>query len=106
EAYCKDCLVFPNPVYEIRRKMLDLILLRTHNTRELRSPKEVKESVGDQNRGEKIRDDFVISILDKFIDTNNDDNENSKGTSNGDYVFPRPDYYYDDDDDDDDSSKG
>lgn len=105
EAYCKDCLVSPNPVYEVRRKMLNLILLATRNTRELRSPKQVKESIGDQNRAGEIEDDFVISILDKFVDNDDDDNENTQnreGTSDGDYVFPGP----NNSDDDDDSRKG
>nr|GEY27533.1 protein root primordium defective 1 [Tanacetum cinerariifolium] len=51
QVYCKDCHVSLNPIYDIKRKLLDLMLLGTRNTRELRRPKEVKESVGDQNRG-------------------------------------------------------
>ncbi|KAL8235706.1 hypothetical protein R6Q59_016787 [Mikania micrantha] len=88
EAYCKDFLVSPNPVYVIRRKMLDLMLLGPRNTRELRSQREVKESVVDdndhhyqnqnQNQNQNprgvIRDDFVISILEKF-DDNDDENK-------------------------------
>ncbi|KAI3525854.1 hypothetical protein L1887_04983 [Cichorium endivia] len=74
EAYCKDCLVSPNPVYIVRRKMLDLVLMGSRNTRELRSPRQVKESVVDQNEGGDLEGDFVISILQNF-DDDDDDNE-------------------------------
>ncbi|KAK9057775.1 hypothetical protein SSX86_022613 [Deinandra increscens subsp. villosa] len=81
EAYCKDVLVSPNPVYVVRRKMLDLILLGSRNTRELRSEREVKESVSDdyddRNRGGVIeQDDFVISILENFDDSDYGTREN------------------------------
>nr|XP_043611273.1 protein ROOT PRIMORDIUM DEFECTIVE 1 [Erigeron canadensis] len=78
EAYCKDCLVLANPVYVIRRKMLDLVLLGSRNTRELRSLREGKESVGDQNRGGIIEDDFVVSILEKFDNDDDDYNGNNE----------------------------
>ncbi|KAI3830260.1 hypothetical protein L1987_04397 [Smallanthus sonchifolius] len=80
EAYCKDVLVSPNPVYVVRRKMLDLVLLGSRNTRELKSQREVKESVGGdddyEDRGVVIKDDFVISILEKFDDSDNGNSEN------------------------------
>lgn len=72
EAYCKDVLVSPNPVYVVRRKMLDAVFLGSRNTRELRNQREVKESGGDQNRGGVIQDDFVISILEKFDNSRED----------------------------------
>lgn len=78
EAYCKDCLVSPNPVYVVRRKMLDLVLLGSRNTRELRSLREGKENVGDQNRGGVTEDDFVVSILEKFDNDDDDDNGNDE----------------------------
>ncbi|KAK1428962.1 hypothetical protein QVD17_17803 [Tagetes erecta] len=74
EAYCKDVLVAPNPVYVVRRKMLDLVLLGSRNSRELRNSRE--ESGDDQNRGGVIQDDFVISILEKFDDNDNGNSEN------------------------------
>lgn len=82
EAYGKDCLVSPNPVYVVRRKMLDLVLLGSRNTRELKRPREAKESVSYQNQGEVVEDDFVIAILENF-----DDNEISEDTRKGDYVL-------------------
>ncbi|KAM0051664.1 putative plant organelle RNA recognition domain-containing protein [Helianthus debilis subsp. tardiflorus] len=82
EAYCKDFLVSPNPVYVVRRKMLDLILLGSRNTRELRSQREVNERVGgddrNHNRRGVIKDDFVISILENFDYNDNTNSENGE----------------------------
>ncbi|XP_076939567.1 protein ROOT PRIMORDIUM DEFECTIVE 1-like [Bidens hawaiensis] len=91
EAYCKDVLVSPNPVYVVRRKMLDLVLLGSRNTRELRSQSEVKESVvnddkkQDQDLGGVVKDDFVISILENLDDDDDDGNSEDR---EDDYVFP------------------
>ena len=37
EAYCRGCLIEPNPIYDVRRRMLDLILLGRRHTREMRA---------------------------------------------------------------------
>ncbi|XP_024975214.1 protein ROOT PRIMORDIUM DEFECTIVE 1-like [Cynara cardunculus var. scolymus] len=81
EAYRKDYLVSPNPVYVVRRKMLDLILLGCRSTRELDSPRQVKESVGDQNRGAVVESDFVTSILENLDDNNDGNKENGEDTA-------------------------
>ncbi|GAB4836122.1 hypothetical protein Ancab_001038 [Ancistrocladus abbreviatus] len=43
ETYNKHCLVEPNPIYIVRRKMLDLLLLGSRNTRELNSIEATEE---------------------------------------------------------------
>ncbi|XP_073140713.1 protein ROOT PRIMORDIUM DEFECTIVE 1 [Henckelia pumila] len=43
EAYSKGCLVEPNPIYDVRRKMLELILLGSRNSRELKTQIEAEE---------------------------------------------------------------
>ncbi|KAJ4982418.1 hypothetical protein NE237_033255 [Protea cynaroides] len=67
EAYCKGCLIDPNPIYTVRRKMLDLLLLGCRNTRKLQPQNEMKD--GHNNMvcnavGEgPIDGDWVIPIL-------------------------------------------
>ncbi|CAB4264671.1 unnamed protein product [Prunus armeniaca] len=43
EAYSKGCLIQSNPIYDVRRKMLDLVFLGSRNTREMPAQKEIKE---------------------------------------------------------------
>ncbi|KAF2311956.1 hypothetical protein GH714_027602 [Hevea brasiliensis] len=43
EAYVKGCLISPNSISIVRRKMLDLVLLGSRNTRELQPQEEVKK---------------------------------------------------------------
>lgn len=78
EAYSKGCLIEPNPIYTVRRKMLELLLLGCRNTRELELHKEFKETKYDTVRS-KVRSgprdgDWVVPILenfeDRFIDGN------------------------------------
>ncbi|XP_042479239.1 protein ROOT PRIMORDIUM DEFECTIVE 1 [Macadamia integrifolia] len=72
EAYCKGCLMEPNPIYTVRREMLDLLLLGCRNTRELQPLNEMKD--GHNNMvcnavEEGPRDgDWVIPILESFND--------------------------------------
>ncbi|CAN1321841.1 Protein ROOT PRIMORDIUM DEFECTIVE 1 [Linum perenne] len=40
EAYAKGCLVESNPIYVVRKKMLDLILVGRRNTKELQCSRE------------------------------------------------------------------
>ncbi|XP_027170762.1 protein ROOT PRIMORDIUM DEFECTIVE 1 [Coffea eugenioides] len=88
EAYSKGCLVEPNPIYDVRRKMLDLILLGPRCTRRLRTEWEVsnqgqdvictesRRKVSDEEQdiscierqGEAKDGDFVIPILEDFAD--------------------------------------
>lgn len=44
EAYAKGGLVEPNPIYIVRRKMQDLVLLGRRNTKQLQFSMEIKES--------------------------------------------------------------
>lgn len=88
EAYSRGCLAEPNPVYDVRRKILELILLGPHCTRRLRTEREVSDQKHDINNTESEREvsdeehdltciesqreakdgDFVIPILENFAD--------------------------------------
>ncbi|GFZ09342.1 ubiquitin carboxyl-terminal hydrolase family protein [Actinidia rufa] len=78
EAYSKGCLIEPNPIYVVRRKMLDLILVGRRNTSELRTRKEIKTEkkkknmVHDENEGGMKDGDWVIPFL-GTSDQNKDD---------------------------------
>ena len=67
EAYSKGCLIEPNPISVVRRKMFDLIVVGRRNTRELRTRKELKT--------EKKKKNMVH-------------NENEAGPNDGDWVIP------------------
>lgn len=70
EAFKGGCLVEPNAVYDVRRRIMELMLLGRRNTSELRG----KEKVGDdeqvvintENGGAAKDGDFVIPILETF----------------------------------------
>ncbi|KAB2044560.1 hypothetical protein ES319_D01G099800v1 [Gossypium barbadense] len=70
EAYSKGCLALPNPIYVVRRKMLDLILLGHRNTRSLEDLEEIKEerngSVFRTNVGGRRDGDWIVPILDSY----------------------------------------
>lgn len=70
EAYNGGCLVEPNAVYDVRRKMLELILLGRRNTREVKEQAQGevdREFVVEHNNGGGTKDgDFVIPILGSF----------------------------------------
>ncbi|KAJ8570296.1 hypothetical protein K7X08_037268 [Anisodus acutangulus] len=76
EAYSKGCLIESNPIYDLRRKMLELLLLGNRRTRELGMEREVKDEsedmTDDENGWESREGDFVIPILESFADDNND----------------------------------
>lgn len=78
EAYSRGCLIEPNPIYVIRRKMLDLVLLGCRNTRELKHQEEIKQEAG--NLVGKIGDggtrggDWVVPIFENLKNDNLDDN--------------------------------
>lgn len=57
EAYSKGCLIDPNPIYNVRRKMLDLVLLKNRHSREL-------SETGDETHEGKR--DVVISSHDDW----------------------------------------
>lgn len=70
EGYSRGCLVEPNPIYDARRKMLEIIMLGSRNTSELRAQVEAEEERKDarnsKNNSETQNGDFVIPILDSF----------------------------------------
>lgn len=78
EAYSRGCLIEPNPIYVVRRKMLDLVLLGCRNTRELKHQEEIKQESG--NLVGKIGDggtrggDWVVPIFETLKNDNLDDN--------------------------------
>ncbi|KAK9290383.1 hypothetical protein L1049_008552 [Liquidambar formosana] len=78
EAYSKGCLIEPNPIYVVRRKMMDLLLLGCRNTAELRTTKEIKEEtnnvVCNEDLGGVIDGEWVIPILGSFGEQNPDYN--------------------------------
>lgn len=72
EAYSKGCLIEPNPIYNVRRKMLDLVLLKTRHSRKLlQTEDETHEEkrdvlIGSHEDWEGERDgDWVLPILGK-----------------------------------------
>ncbi|XP_052174883.1 protein ROOT PRIMORDIUM DEFECTIVE 1 [Diospyros lotus] len=72
EAYGKGCLIDPNSVYVVRRKMLDLVFLGRRNTRELKTWKQIKDKsnnvVGNNNGGGTRDGDWVIPLLESSTD--------------------------------------
>ncbi|KAL0453288.1 UNVERIFIED_CONTAM: protein ROOT PRIMORDIUM defective [Sesamum latifolium] len=74
EAYIGGCLVEPNTVCDVRRKMLELVLLGCRNTRELREQEEAGEdrndAANDENGGGRKDGDFVIPILESYSGNN------------------------------------
>lgn len=92
EAYNKGSLVESNPIYEVRRKMLDLILLGCRNTRELHATKK-----SDDNVVCKVREDgkgdgvWVIQMLES-LNAGSPNNELVKDVVSPDEQF---DHFYD-----------
>ncbi|XP_057972144.1 protein ROOT PRIMORDIUM DEFECTIVE 1 [Malania oleifera] len=74
EAYNKGCMVEPNPIYVVRRKMLDLILQGSRNTRGLQSSHDkILEGYSENVESNEDRDgravgDWAIPILESFDD--------------------------------------
>ncbi|CAO2836961.1 unnamed protein product [Amaranthus hypochondriacus] len=64
EAYCKGGLIDPNPLYNVRRKMMDLILLHRRNANELKV--------------ERVSNEKKNASSSKIVE----------GTSDGDWVIP------------------
>ncbi|KAF8118620.1 hypothetical protein N665_0004s0100 [Sinapis alba] len=68
EAYSKGCLIEPNPIYNVRRRMLDLVLLEKRHSRELLQTHEEERDVeiSSDEGWEGERDgDWVLPILGK-----------------------------------------
>jgi hypothetical protein len=66
EAYCKGCLIEPNRIYIVRRKMLDLVLQGCRSTKKIGAEEEIKEesnTVGcTADAGGRRDGDLVIPI--------------------------------------------
>ncbi|GMP98072.1 hypothetical protein CsSME_00046095 [Camellia sinensis var. sinensis] len=77
EAYGKGCLMEPNRISDVRRKMLDLILLGHRNTIALRTRKGTRDEnnnvVCNEIEGGTTNGDWVIPFLDGFNDKKTDD---------------------------------
>ncbi|KAL8130517.1 hypothetical protein V2J09_019672 [Rumex salicifolius] len=73
EAYDRGCLIEPNDVYIVRRKMLDLMLLGCRNTGSLKSDEivDVKKSMASSNSS-KVDDskdgDWVVRLMESSCD--------------------------------------
>ncbi|CAH9080926.1 unnamed protein product [Cuscuta epithymum] len=71
EAYdSQGCLIEPNRIYNVRRKLLEVILMGSRNTRGFNLEREVQEKEtrivkGNENKSSKVDGDFVIPILEK-----------------------------------------
>ncbi|CAH9141662.1 unnamed protein product [Cuscuta epithymum] len=71
EAYdSQGCLIEPNKINNVRRKLLEVILMESRNTRGLNLEREVQEKEtrivkGNENKSSKVDGDFVIPILEK-----------------------------------------
>lgn len=70
EAYVKGCLISPNSISIVRRKMLDLVLLGSRNTRELQPQEEVKKEsntlVSLAHDGGTTSGNWIIPILESL----------------------------------------
>ncbi|OAY57777.1 protein ROOT PRIMORDIUM DEFECTIVE 1 [Manihot esculenta] len=70
EAYVKGCLISPNSISIVRRKMLDLVLLGSRNTRELQPQEEVKKEsntlVSLAHDGGTASGNWIIPILESL----------------------------------------
>lgn len=76
EAYSKGSLLASNPIYKVRRKMLDLILLGNRNTKELHVPKNTElftQNVCRVNVDSKGDGDWVIPLLENLNGENSID---------------------------------
>lgn len=64
EAYSKGCFIESNPIYDVRRKTLDLVFLGCRNTRGMPAPEEIKAFKVDGDV--KMDGDWVIPMLENL----------------------------------------
>ncbi|XP_010541575.1 PREDICTED: protein ROOT PRIMORDIUM DEFECTIVE 1 [Tarenaya hassleriana] len=73
EAYSKGCLIESNPIYNVRRKLLDLVLLEQRYTRELQTQDETLDEESDDCEEEWMKGtrdgDWVLPILEHEADS-------------------------------------
>ncbi|KAK1365906.1 PORR domain-containing protein [Heracleum sosnowskyi] len=68
EAYSRGCLVEINQIYDVRRKMLELMLMGCRNTKELKIEKEeIKDRSGNQVVHMIVKE--VVMILTCYLDS-------------------------------------
>uniref|UniRef100_A0A7N0VGB7 PORR domain-containing protein n=1 Tax=Kalanchoe fedtschenkoi TaxID=63787 RepID=A0A7N0VGB7_KALFE len=76
EAYQKGCLIMPNAMYDVRMKMIDLLLMGCRNIKKLHVQSGIKEESApvEQEQEKSVRmgidDHWVVSILDRSADEN------------------------------------
>ncbi|KAG9445217.1 hypothetical protein H6P81_016557 [Aristolochia fimbriata] len=96
EAFLKGCLIEPNQVYAVRRKMLDLIVLGCRNIRDLHDIG-MKESSSEEEGVDLHDEDWVIPVLESLdcqhIDVENESNstsyeESDRSSYHGRFCFP------------------
>lgn len=77
EAYIRGCLVEANPIYDVRRKLLNLILLGSRCTKKLTSDMAIKgerhEVAETQSQKQANEGGFIIPILENFLENSCDD---------------------------------
>ncbi|XP_068650571.1 protein ROOT PRIMORDIUM DEFECTIVE 1 [Aristolochia californica] len=82
EAFHKGCLIEPNQVCAVRRKMLDLIVLGCRSSRNLLDIAGMKESSSDSESVGLHDGDWLIPISESFDSQNVEIENESSGTSN------------------------
>ncbi|KAL5546827.1 hypothetical protein UlMin_006514 [Ulmus minor] len=91
EAYRRGCLVESNPIYDVRRKMLDLLLLGCRHTRELQALDRIKvdsEKVVCRVKEDVKGDgDWVIPMLENLNGGSNNGNLGEISEDFGDYTL-------------------
>lgn len=85
EAYSKGCLIKPNPIYSVRRKILDLVLLGSLYTRQMQPLEELEERYSKVNSNELVggpcEGDWVLPILRNSCEQLEDVNSNNSRDS-------------------------
>ncbi|KAI5652391.1 hypothetical protein M9H77_29578 [Catharanthus roseus] len=78
EAYTNGCLIEANPIYAIRKKVLDLILFGSRSTKKLRAENKTSGEGCDaaviENEIQTSEGGFVIPILESYLDSRHDEN--------------------------------
>ncbi|KAL9672741.1 hypothetical protein QQ045_028993 [Rhodiola kirilowii] len=85
EAFRKGYLIFPNAIYDIRMKMIDLLLMGCRNTKKLHSQSEAKKNNDvveyEKCLGGSVDGDWVVSLLERSADGTSHLPENTDDSS-------------------------
>ncbi|KAL4187419.1 hypothetical protein AMTRI_Chr09g38910 [Amborella trichopoda] len=71
DSYSKGCLIEPNPVYTVRRKILDLLLMGFRNTKKMGSQEE-RNMVSQEAGRDPSNGEWVIPILESLHNEESD----------------------------------